>query len=62
MRYPIKLNDGYTCQGYDADGRYIVFDDLLGEGERVGPSDGEGNVHVNAYVVRREDGLWVEAL
>lgn len=61
--FPIKLNDKYTCQGFDANGQYVVFDDLLSEGDRVASfSDSEGNCYGPfAVVVRRDDGLWAEA-
>jgi len=62
VRFPVKLNDRYTCQGIDAEGDQVYFEDLLSEGERVGSySDGFGNVYgPMATVVRKDDGLWVE--
>lgn len=68
MSYPIKLNDNYTCQGIDADGKSVVYGDLLDEGDLVGPchpgeEDDPGEaMYVDARVVRREDGLWVKEL
>jgi hypothetical protein len=67
VRYPIKLSDDYSCQGTDADGRYIVFSDMLMEGDRVGPSvmvdDEPGEaLYVDAVVERRSDGLYVVPL
>lgn len=66
LSYPIKLNDDYTCQGIDAGGNSVAFSDLLREGERVGPyapGDELGEaMYVDGIVVRRDDGLWVEAL
>lgn len=56
--YPVKLNDAYPCQGYDADGKPVFWEDLLDEGMRVGPSIGD-DVFPNATVVRKSDGLWV---
>lgn len=62
VEFPVKLNDNYTCQGFDAAGDSVVFDDLLYEGQEVGSySDGDGNVYGPMHtVVRKEDGLWVE--
>jgi hypothetical protein len=71
MTYPIKLNDRYTCQGIDANGKSVVFSDLLSVGEKVGPLapgfeerdfTGEDAMFIDGVVVRRPDGLWVEAL
>jgi hypothetical protein len=67
LRYPIKLNDDYTCQGIDADGKSITFTDLLHEGARVGPFDPEDcesgePLYESGVVVAREDGLWIEAV
>lgn len=61
MHYPVKLNDNYTCQGIDADGEQVYYDDLLKEGDQVGSKDADENVFVDARVVRRADGLWVVA-
>lgn len=61
MHYPVKLNDSYTCQGVDADGEQVYYDDLLKEGDQVGSKDADENVFVDARVVRRVDGLWVVA-
>ncbi len=62
LRFPVKLNDCYTCQGIDAEGVQVYFEDLLDEGQQVGSySDGFGNVYgPMATVVRKDDGLWVE--
>lgn len=64
LAFPIKLNDNYTCQGHDANGDPVVFDDLLYEGQLVGSEllpDGSGDSFPPyGRVVRREDGLWVE--
>jgi hypothetical protein len=69
--YPIKLNDDYPCQGIDAGGNSVVFGDLLDAGDTVGPPEDQeafdayptGGVaaYVDGVVVRRDDGLWVEA-
>lgn len=61
--FPIKLNDEYTCQGRDANGVYVGYDDLLSEGERVASmDDGEGNCWGPfGVVVRKADGLWIIA-
>lgn len=63
VKYPIKLDDSYTCQGIDADGETVIFNDLLSEGDGVGPWDEEQEaaVFMDAIVVRRDDGLWVVA-
>ena len=62
LAYPIKLNDNYTCQGTDANGASVFWDDLLYEGDVTGPSGpGGGEGYSDARVVRRDDGLWVEA-
>jgi hypothetical protein len=63
--FPIKLNDAYTCQGFDAKGESMVFDDLLYEGEIVGvgevPEDYEDREARAPFgnVVRKPDGLWI---
>ena len=66
LRYPIKLNDDYTCQGTDAEGTELTFSALLHEGSEVGswhPDDENGEpMYVSGKVVRRDDGLWIEAL
>ena len=67
LRYPIKLNDAYPCQGTDAAGESITFTDLLHEGARVGPFDPEDcesgePLYESGVVVAREDGLWIEAV
>lgn len=61
--FPIKLNDAYTCQGTDAEGRYLTFDDLLSEGEKVPTyADDEGNCWGPfGTVVMLGDGLWIIA-
>ncbi len=62
MKYPIKLNDSYTCQGHDADGEYVTFNDLLDVGDLVGHLDDNGDVFPPlGIVVQRDDGLWVVA-
>lgn len=60
-RFPIKLNDAYTCQGVDADGRPVTFDDLLSEGQTVADyTDVDGNAYGPMHVVvAQADGLWV---
>jgi hypothetical protein len=60
--FPVKLNDDYSCQGRDRDGEYVVFDDLLNEGDLVASVvDAAGNTWgPHGFVVRRADGLWVE--
>lgn len=35
MKLPVTLNPGYTCQGTDADGKSVTFDDLLSAGDTV---------------------------
>ena len=62
-RLPVKLHDGYSCQGVDADGVYVTYGDLLSEGERVASTDdGEGNCWgPYGVVVRKADGLWIVA-
>lgn len=60
VKLPVKLNDAYPCQGKDAEGAYIAFDDLLDEGERVATLQvGDDQFGPFGVVVRREDGLWV---
>lgn len=61
LRLPIKLNDDYTCQGRDARGESVVFDDLLREGDEVADHQDElGNLYGPMHpVVRRDDGLWI---
>lgn len=71
MKYPVKLNDDYTCQGIDADGTSVVFGDLLDEGDEVGPPEdpeefeldpvGGCAAFIDGVVVRKDDGLWVVA-
>jgi hypothetical protein len=62
VRFPVKLNDNYTCQGIDRDGDAVVFDDLLRLGDSVAAfSDGDDRWGPFGIVVRRPDGLWVEA-
>lgn len=61
--YPIKLNDNYTCQGHDSKGKYVVFGDLLSEGDTTtswGTEDDPGGA--DGVVVRKSDGLWVVAI
>ena len=59
---PVKLNDSYTCQGRDANGNYVVFDDLLREGERVATRRvGDDLYGPHGVVTRHGDGLWIEA-
>ncbi len=59
--FPVKLDDDYACQGRNARGEFVTYDDLLSEGDQVGEfSDGEGNVWGPMHVVvRRVDGLWI---
>jgi hypothetical protein len=62
LHLPVKLNDAYTCQGRDARGASIGFDDLLSEGERVATaSRGDDQWGPYGVVVRRDDGLWIVA-
>jgi hypothetical protein len=35
VRLPVRLNPSYTCQGQDADGVHVTFDDLLAEGDVI---------------------------
>ena len=62
--FPWKvLNDEYPVDVRTPSGEILHFEDLLVEGQRVGYGDSEGNVYLPlGIVVRREDGLWVEAL
>jgi hypothetical protein len=63
-RFPIKLDDAYPCRGHRPDGREVHFDDLLDIGDRVGdpvPGDPLNAFPPFGVVVRRSDGLWVEA-
>lgn len=53
VAYPVKLNDNYTCQGRDANGVPIYWDDLLNEGDYA-------DEYGSFIVVLRDDGLWVE--
>ena len=68
LHYPIKLDDDYTCQGVDARGVVVAFSDLLRAGDKVGPShpddvDFEDEaMYLSGVVVRRDDGMWIEAL
>jgi hypothetical protein len=61
--FPIKLNDSYPCQGRDHHGEYVTFNDILREGDVVATfTDCEGNSYgPYGVVVRRENGLWIEA-
>jgi hypothetical protein len=64
MKFPVRLNERYPCQGIDADGVSIVFHDLLSVGDRVGqPVKGDP---LNAFpphgrVVERDGGLFIDA-
>jgi hypothetical protein len=65
LDYPIKLNDDYPCVGTDVNGVEIYWDDLLSEGDLVGPSIEEDDTpgeaaYADGIVVRRRDGLWAE--
>lgn len=60
LAYPIKLDDDYPCRGRDALGEEQTFDDLLKEGQEVGPKTGD-EVFITGHVVRRDDGLWAVA-
>lgn len=61
--YPLKLDDAYPCRGRTPGGEELHFEELLVVGQRVGHGDGEGNVFPPyGVVVRRDDGLWVEAV
>lgn len=63
MKYPIKLDDDYPCNGTDPDGFRVRFHDLLDVGDRVGdpvPGDPLNAFPPMGVVVRRGDGLWIE--
>lgn len=65
VEYPVKLHDAYPCQGIDAAGRGVTYFDLLDEGDRVGepvPGDPLNAFPPYGRVVRRDDGLWIEAI
>lgn len=61
--FPWKvLNDDYPTDARTSSGEILHFDDVLAEGQRVGHGDGEGGVYPPyGRVVRRDDGLWIEA-
>lgn len=60
--FPWKVHDAYPCSAWTPSGERLYFEDLLVEGQRVGHGDGEDNVYPPyGRVVRREDGLWIEA-
>jgi hypothetical protein len=56
------VDDGYPCSAVTPGGERMYFEDLLTEGQRVGPADSDENVYLDAVVVRRDDGLWIEAI
>lgn len=61
--YPWKVDDDYPCSARTPGGETLHFEDPLSEGDKVGHGDGEGNVYGPfGRVVRRKDGLWIEAL
>ena len=62
IAFPVKLNDGYPCQGFDAEGAPVYFEDLLYEGDQVADfMDEDGNLYGPMHtVVYRDDGLWIE--
>lgn len=66
--YPIKLDDDRTNHGTNANGERVVYSDYLYEGDKVGPlaegeefSDGAEAIFTTGIVVKRDDGLWIEA-
>lgn len=61
LTLPVKLNDKYTCQGRQQDGKFVTFDDLCEEGDLI-PTFCVGDEEFGPFgvVVRREDGLWIE--
>lgn len=66
LHLPVKLDEDYTCQGQergrDGHGEQVYFDDLLHEGDLVPTfSDGDNTYGPHGLVVRRDDGLWIEA-
>lgn len=63
LHYPIKLDDNYPCAGTDANGDRVMWDDLLFEGQLTGPGHGHDDNVFPPFgrVVKRADGLWVEA-
>jgi hypothetical protein len=62
VRFPVKLNNLYPCQGFDRDGEAVVFDDVLDVGDRVASvTDDDGNQYGPFGVVVRHLGqLWIE--
>jgi hypothetical protein len=60
MQLPIKLNMRYTCQGTDAQGIEIVYDDLLYAGDMV--SLGPNETGPYGEVIDREGQLWIEEI
>lgn len=60
-----KIDDSYTCRATTPEGKHVVFDDLLFEGEEVGlgevPENAQDREGRPPYgrVVRDADGLWV---
>lgn len=64
LDFPVKLNDRYTCQGTDASGIAVTFDDLLGEGDLVASAitDHGGEYGPYGEVRRKDDGLWIEEI
>jgi hypothetical protein len=64
---PCKLNPRYTCQGVDASGIAVTFDDLLNEGDLVATAvtgEGDNQTEYGPYgeVVRRNGELWIEEI
>lgn len=64
LAYPIKLDDERPLSGIDSKGDVVTFSDYLQEGDKVGPEfeDGGEAIFTDGIVVKRDDGLWVEAL
>jgi hypothetical protein len=59
---PAKVYDDYTCQVTGADGKDHYYDDLLFEGQLVSIRGNHSEDPPYGRVVRKEDGLWIEAL
>jgi hypothetical protein len=62
VNFPIKLDDDYPCQGTDAIGGRVTFDDLLFVGMKVGdpvPGDPLNAFPPFGVVVQENDGLWI---
>lgn len=62
--FPWKVvDDDYPTSARTPGGEVLHFEDLLAEGQKIAHSgDGEGNTYPPyGIVVRRDDGLWIEA-